>query len=111
VAHSGHRCLLEHDIECEADVRIAFGWATLPACTDLVSKHFPAAVNATILGANMAEHRIAAAKTAARWRPKEEEECRKEGSEEKLAEVEQAFVGLSSHPEQMLLPPAKAPSE
>jgi ATP-dependent Lon protease len=80
----------EEQLCCDLE-RFAFGWAALPACTDLASTHFAAAVNATILGANMAEHRIAAAKTEARRRAKEEEERRKkEEAEKKAAEAEQA---------------------
>jgi ATP-dependent Lon protease len=76
---------VEEQLCCDLE-RFAFGWAALPACTDLLSKKFPAAVNATILGAIMAERRIAATKTAARRRA-EEEERRKE--DEKAAEAKQ----------------------
>lgn len=76
----------EEQLCCDLE-RFAFGWAALPACTDLLSKKFPAAVNATILGTNMAERRIAAAKTAVR-RAKEEEERRKK-EDEKAAEARQ----------------------
>jgi ATP-dependent Lon protease len=79
----------EEELCCDLE-RFAFGWAALPACTDLVSKHFSAALNAAILGSNMAEHRIAAAKTAARRRVEEEVERRKkQEAEEKAAETEQ----------------------
>jgi hypothetical protein len=79
----------EEQLRCDLE-GFAFGWAALPACTDLLPKHFPAAVNATMLGANMAEHRIAAAKTAARRQAKAEEERRaKKEVEEKLADIEQ----------------------
>lgn len=43
--------------------QFVFGWAALPACSDLVSTNRPAAVNAAILGMRMAEHRVEAAKT------------------------------------------------
>jgi hypothetical protein len=76
----------EEQLCCDLE-RFAFGWAALPACTDLLSKHFPAAVNAAILGANMAERRIAATKTAARRRAEEEERRKKE--DEKAAEAKQ----------------------
>jgi ATP-dependent Lon protease len=78
----------EEQLCCDLE-RFAFGWAALPACTDLLSKNFPAAVNATILGANMAERRIAAAKTAVRRSAKEEEERRKKEQDEKAAESKQ----------------------
>ena len=76
----------EEQLCCDLE-RFAFGWAALPACTDLLSKHFPAAVNAAILGANMAERRIAATKTAARRRAEEEERRKKE--DEKAAAAKQ----------------------
>jgi ATP-dependent Lon protease len=68
--------------------RFAFGWAALPACTDLLPLQKRAAVNAGILGANMVERRIAATKAAARRRAKEEEE-RRNKEEEKAAEAKQ----------------------
>jgi ATP-dependent Lon protease len=77
----------EEQLCCDLE-RFAFGWAALPACTDLLSKHFPAAVNASILGANMIERRIAATKAAARRRAKEEEE-RRNKEEVKAAEAKQ----------------------
>jgi ATP-dependent Lon protease len=76
----------EEQLCCDLE-RFAFGWAALPACTDLLSKHFSAAVNAAILGANMAERRIAATKTAARRRAEEEERRKKE--DEKAAAAKQ----------------------
>src|ERR1700730_7727417 len=54
-------------LRCDLE-RFTFGWAALPACTDLLPKDLPAAVNATILGGTMVEHRIAAVETAARRR-------------------------------------------
>jgi glycine/serine hydroxymethyltransferase len=66
-------------------------------------KDLPAAVNATILGGSMAEHRIAAVETAARRRAKEEEEKRrKEEEDEKAAEAFQqvpspAMEGIHDH--------------
>jgi len=67
----------------------AFGWAALPACTDLLSARFSAAVNATTLGANMVERRIAAAKAAFRRKVKEDEQRRKREGDEKAAEARQ----------------------
>src|ERR1700722_6069141 len=72
-AEEQHRCDLE---------RFPFGWAALPACTDLLPKYLSAAVNATILGGTMAEYRIAAVEAAARRRA-EEEKRRKEEEDEK----------------------------
>jgi len=74
----------EEQLRCDLE-RFTFGWAALPACTDLLSKNFPAAVNATILGASMAEHRIAAVETAARRRAKDEEDKRRKKEEDERA--------------------------
>src|SRR5258708_8745859 len=60
----------EEQLLCDLE-RFTFRLAALPACTDLLSKDLPAAVNATILGESMAEHRIAAVATAAPLRAKE----------------------------------------
>jgi hypothetical protein len=97
-ATSGHA---EEQLCCDLE-RFTFGWAALPACTDLLSKNFSAAVNATTLGATMAEHRIAAVKAAARRRAKEEEKRRKEEEDEKATEVFQqasspAVEGIPDH--------------
>jgi hypothetical protein len=79
----------EEQLRCDLE-QFTFGWAALPACTDLLLKNLPAAVNATILGAKMAEHRIAAVETAARRRAKEEEEKRRKKEEdEKTVEASQ----------------------
>ncbi|MFG3593085.1 AAA family ATPase [Bradyrhizobium sp. RDI18] len=73
--------------------RFTFGWAALPACTDVLPKDFSAAMNAAILGANMAEHRIFAVKAVARRKAIEEEERRKQEAEEKTAAVQQQASG------------------
>src|ERR1700722_940449 len=78
----------EEQLRCDLE-RFTFGWAALPACTDLLSKNFSAAVNATMLGASMAEHRVAAVKAAARRRAEEEEKRRKEEEDEQAAEASQ----------------------
>jgi ATP-dependent Lon protease len=54
-----------------------FGWAALPACSDLISGHASAATNATKLGPITAEHRLVTAKAALRRKLKEEEEQRR----------------------------------
>ena len=77
----------EEQLCCDLE-RFAFGWAALPACTDLLSNHLPAAVNAAILGTNMAERRIAAVKTAFRRKAKEDEERKKKEADVKAAEIE-----------------------
>ena len=68
--------------------RFTFGWAALPACSDLLPKNLSAAVNASVLGGSMAEYRIAAVKAAARRRA-EEEKRGKEEEDEKAAEASQ----------------------
>src|ERR1700722_18448771 len=76
----------EEQLCCDLE-RFTFGWAALPACTDLLPNS-SAVMNATILGGIMAEHRIAAVKTAARRRAEEEKRW-KEEEDEKAAEASQ----------------------
>jgi ATP-dependent Lon protease len=79
----------EEQLRCDLE-RFTFGWAALPACTDLLPKDCAAAMNATILGGIMAEYRIAAVKAAAQRRAEEEEdERRKEEEDKKIAEASQ----------------------
>jgi len=66
-----------------------YGWAALPACTDLLGKGITAARGATVLGARMAEYRIAVAKAALRRRLKEEEEERRQDHAEASAAKQQ----------------------
>ena len=70
----------EEELRCDLE-EFTYGWAALPACSDLVSKHVGAAENATRLGALMAELRIAAATAAMRRRLKGEEEKRRKQRE------------------------------
>ena len=92
----------EEQLRCDLE-RFTFGWAALPACTDLLSKDLSAARNATILGETMAAYRIAAVEAAARRRAEEEEEKRrKEEEDEKAAEASQqvpspATEGIHDH--------------
>jgi ATP-dependent Lon protease len=76
--HAGERILC--DLEC-----FTFGWAALPACTDMLPKDLPAAANAVILGETMATHRIAAVEKAARRQAVEKEERRRKEDEDKKA--------------------------
>jgi len=75
----------DEQLSCDIE-RFVFGWAALPACTDLLSKNVRAAPNAAILGMRMAEHRIAAAKATVR-RQMEQREARRN---EREAETEAA---------------------
>jgi ATP-dependent Lon protease len=87
-----HKIARDSDEQLCCDVeRFVFGWAALPACTDLLSKYVPAAVNAAILGKQTAEYRVAAAKAAIRRQVREEEEKRrqKEEAKEQAAEASQ----------------------
>ena len=77
----------EEQLRCDLE-RFTFGWAALPACTDLLPKDLSAAINATLLGENMAVYRIAAVEAAARRRA-EEEERRREEEDNKAAEASQ----------------------
>jgi ATP-dependent Lon protease len=80
--------------------RFAFGWAALPACTDLLALHQRAAVNAAILGMRMAENRVAAAKAEVYRKTKrtEEERTREKEAEEKAAKSSRAFSSVEAVP-------------
>ena len=80
--------------------RFVFGWAALPACTDLLSKHVLAAPNAAILGMRMAEHRIDAAKVAVRRQMEQQEARRKE----REAEAEAARLLQEASPAAEAIP-------
>lgn len=73
----------EQDLRRDLEL-FAFGWAALPACTDILLKDASAAVNAIYLGRRMAEHRIAAAvRAAVRIQIENEEQRKQEEAEEK----------------------------
>ncbi|MDO9297976.1 AAA family ATPase [Bradyrhizobium sp.] len=76
----------EQELCCDLE-RFAFGWAALPACTDLLPRGASAARNAAILGNRMAEYRVAAAAIAVRRKAKEEEERRRKKEAEEKANV------------------------
>jgi ATP-dependent Lon protease len=76
---------VEEELCCDLE-QFVFGWAALPACTDLMPRGASAARNACFLGNRMAEHRVAAAAIAARRKVKEEEERRKKEAQEEAAE-------------------------
>jgi ATP-dependent Lon protease len=79
----------EEELCCDLE-RFVFGWAALPACTDILPKGVTAAMNAAFLGTSVAEHRIAATKAAAKRKAREEEERRRrQEAEAKAAEGEQ----------------------
>jgi ATP-dependent Lon protease len=92
----------EEQLRCDLE-RFTFGWAALPACTDVLSKELSAAKNATILGGNVAAYRIAAVEAAGWRRLEEEEEKRtKEEEGEKAAETSKqvpspATEGIQGH--------------
>jgi ATP-dependent Lon protease len=62
--------------------QFVFGWAALPICSGSVWKQTRAAVNASVVGRTMAEHRIAEAKTAAYREAKKEQERRQAKEDE-----------------------------
>jgi ATP-dependent Lon protease len=81
------------DLEC-----FAFGWAALPASTDLLPRGISAALNAAFLGKRMAEHRVAAAAIAARRKVKEEEErWRKKEAERSEQAPDAAAEAIPDH--------------
>jgi ATP-dependent Lon protease len=71
----------EQQLCCDLE-RFTFGWAALPACTDLFPKGASAAMHAAVLGNCMAEHRLMAASRKAK---EEEERRKKQETEEKMA--------------------------
>ena len=85
-----HKIVRDSDERLCSDIeQFTFGWAALPACTDMLSNHVPAATNAAILGRQMAEHRVAAIRAAIRRQVKRHEEKRgqKEEGKETAAEA------------------------
>ncbi|MGY4466971.1 ATP-dependent Lon protease [Bradyrhizobium sp. LB9.1b] len=66
---------VDEDLCCELE-ELVFGWAALPACTDLVSIHSAALTNAAWLGPIVAKHRLATIKSDHRRKMKVEEERR-----------------------------------
>lgn len=96
--HAGEElcCDLEHFV---------FGWAALPACTDLLRRGTSAARNAGIVGSRMAEHRVAAAANAVRRKVKEEEGRRRktEAKEKAVEDSEQtSLAGAQAAPDHYL---------
>jgi hypothetical protein len=89
VAKALLQALYKLPYDCDDKLRCAleqfsFGWAALPACTDLVLyKTLPAAINAATLGERMAEARVTAAKASV-WRRVEEKEEEKKKAHEAL---------------------------
>ncbi|MEH2562182.1 AAA family ATPase [Bradyrhizobium sp. AZCC 2289] len=96
--HAGEKlcCDLEHFV---------FGWAALPACTDLLRRGTSAGRNAGFVGNRMAEHRVAAAANAVRRKVKEEEERRRKEAEEKAVEVsdQASLAGVQAVPDHYLM--------
>jgi hypothetical protein len=85
--------------------RFTFGWAALPACTDLLPKGASAAFNAASLGSRIAEQRITAVKAAV-WREakKDEERRRKlEAEEKQTVPQEPASAEAESIPDRHLV--------
>lgn len=81
------------DEELSSDIeRFVFGWAALPACTDLVPSLSSAAEDAATLGLQMVRHRIQAAKKAFGRTAIEEERRRKQAEEEQTRKAEKSIV-------------------
>jgi ATP-dependent Lon protease len=95
----------EEELCCDLE-HFVFGWAALPACTDLLRRGTSAARNAGFVGNRMAEHRVAAAANAVRHKVKEEEERRrKKEAEEKAVEVsdQTSLAGAQAAPDHYLM--------
>lgn len=93
---------VDEELRCDLE-GVTYGWAALPACRDLLSKHAGAAENATTLGPIMAEHRIAAAKATLRRKLKEEEERRKQQTAEISVANQQQGPSANSTPDHGLV--------
>lgn len=103
---------IDEELRCDLE-GVTYGWAALPACRDLLSKHVGAAANATTLGPIMAEHRIIAAKAEIRRKLKEAEERRNtEKAEDKATTAEQQTeAAVDTIPEQHLVVARLSPEE
>ncbi|RQH05951.1 AAA family ATPase [Bradyrhizobium sp. RP6] len=77
---------VEQKVRCDLE-RFTYGWAALPACTHFLPKKFSAAINASLVGHRLAEHRITAAKATLRLQLKEEEDSRKKREAEDRTET------------------------
>ncbi|MBB4427605.1 hypothetical protein GGD66_006188 [Bradyrhizobium sp. CIR48] len=90
---------LEQKVRCDLE-RFTYGWAALPACTHFLPRKFSAAMNASVVGHRMAEHRTTAAKAALRLQLKEEEDRRKKREAEDRTET----VKQEAVPDSELIP-------
>jgi hypothetical protein len=94
----------EEELCCDLE-HFVFGWAALPACTDLLRRGTSAARNAGVVGSRMAEHRVAAAANAVRRKVKEEEGRRRktEAKEKAVEDSEQTSLdGAQAAPDHYL---------
>ncbi|WFU45735.1 AAA family ATPase (plasmid) [Bradyrhizobium sp. CB82] len=101
---------VDEELRCDLE-GVTYGWAALPACRDLLSKHVGAVANATTLGPIMAEHRIAAAKATLRRQLKEEEERRKQQTAEISVANQQQEPSPNSTPDHGLVVARLSPEE
>ena len=88
-----HEHVLVCDLEC-----FTFGWAALPACTDLLPRNGSAAASAAYLGNRIAEHRIVAAAVRARRKAAEEQERLEENRRVEREAQERAQTSEPSSP-------------
>ena len=80
---------------CGKIEQFASGWAALPASSDMVSRHQLAAFNAPILGRQMAQYRISAAKAEVnRWLIEEHRTRQQDHDEKEFADKSKA-AGVS----------------
>lgn len=93
---------VDEELCCELE-EFTFGWAALPACSNLVSRHASAATNANRIGPIMAEHRLTAAKAALRRKLKVEEERRKQREAEATAANQQQEPAAEPAPDHGLM--------
>jgi hypothetical protein len=94
----------EQQLCCDLE-RFTFGWAALPACTDLLPKGASAALNAASLGSRIAEQRITAIRATVWREAKEDEERRRklEAEEKQPVPQEPASAAPESIPDNRLI--------
>jgi ATP-dependent Lon protease len=96
---------------CSELEQFVYGWAALPACTDLLGKNISAARNVSLLGPRMAEHRVAAAKASIRKKLQKQEERRKQQLVDAGAAADQQETSAGAIPAHHLLVARLSPEE
>ena len=91
--------------------QFVFGWAALPACTDLLSSYDHAAANASTLGREMTRHQIAAAKLMIQRQFAEKDEERRAKEKTAAAASQVSSAGPRALPEDHIVVARLSPEE